>query len=220
MMDESFVAADAWFDKLLLQLSILSSILSLAWSVTAHKAIYKKGALDLSVAPVSRAVLLVSDLSFILSRIHFLILFMYYFGKGQFFPGMLFLLFHLILMICLHIRFSNDYQEFWERNHPVQFLHSCFLNGLSNLIVNNGVDILAPDTNDKGGKKNYWRNITYDLIFIAENIFLGAFGCAFAQTLDVEPEIREAINYSILVSALLHVLGLSLVMVYYKYLHL
>ena len=135
--------------SLLPYLSMLSSIISLAWSFTAHKAIYKDGALDLTVSPVSRVVLCASDLLLILSRLNFIILFMYYFGPGIFFPGVIFLIFHSLLMILLHMIFekmqgtlicSNGFAEVCTE------VHTCLLNGLANMFSNNGRINILLDT--------------------------------------------------------------------------
>ena len=118
-------------------LSTLSSILSLAWAFTNHKAAYKQGALDLTESPFSRATLLLSALLLIISRVNCLTLFMYYFGPGEFYPGMVFLFIHLLLMLSLHLILHDDIIHFKKGNY-FRFFHGCFLNGLANMFSNNG----------------------------------------------------------------------------------
>ena len=197
---------------------MLSSIISLAWSFTAHKAIYKDGALDLTVSPVSRVVLCASDLLLILSRLNFIILFMYYFGPGIFFPGVIFLIFHSLLMILLHMIFektqgtlicSNGFAEVCTE------VHTCLLNGLANMFSNNG-RIIIESEKQKNKERTFKRHMSYDLFFLVENIVLAVFGLLLSLE---DPKQQEAKNYTLIVSMISHLIGLLLKALYYAKLH-
>ena len=73
-------------------ISIVTSILSLAWCFTSYHATLKRGALDRDLAALFyRAVLFLSILFQILGRLFIFVLFTYYFGKGEYLPLLYFL---------------------------------------------------------------------------------------------------------------------------------
>ena len=82
--------------------SFFISIVSLAWSYTSYIADQKGSALSLTWDPTSRIVLFISYLLLIFARMNCIVLFMFYFGPGSFYPGMLFLICHIILMMIIH----------------------------------------------------------------------------------------------------------------------
>ena len=200
-------------------MSMLSSILSLAWAFTAHKATYKNGALDLTVAPISRAVLFFSDLLFIISRMNCLVIFMYSFGPGQFYPGIVFLMIHLLIMIGMHNFFTEDLAYLKEKRY-FQYLHSCFLNGLANMFSNNG-EVNVQDTFyittplPVKKRKTFIRHLSYDLVFLIEIMVLALFG----YNLLIEPAEQLAANTTIGVSCACHVFGLVMKIFYNTKLH-
>ena len=195
-------------------LSASSSILSLAWAFTTHKAAYKQGALDLTDAPFSRATLLLSALLLIISRVNCLILFMYYFGPGEFYPGMVFLFVHLILMICLHLIFHDDVIHFNEGNY-FRFFHGCFLNGLANMFNNNG-DVIMENERRTDNINTFACHFAYDCVFLLEHIILSSYG----RSLDVQPhEYQDAKNMTIKISTIFLITGLLIKIVYYKTCH-
>ena len=95
--------------------SIVTSILSLAWCFTSYHATLKRGALDKDLAALFyRAVLFLSNLFQILGRLFILVLFSYSFGPGMYHPVLFFLLGHIVLMSLLHFVFS-DAKEYWKK---------------------------------------------------------------------------------------------------------
>ena len=191
--------------------SLASSMISLAWSFTAYKATYKRGALDPDVAPISRAVLFISDLLLILPRINCIVLFMYYFGPGQFYPGIIFLVIHFLCMIILHNCFSNDLKYFKEGKY-LKYFHVCFLNGFGNMLSNNGeVAMTNLKHNTKG--KTLVRHLTYDIVLLMENLVLGVHG----YHLTVQQQ--SAKDLTLILSLISYLLGIILKMFYYKKLH-
>ena len=203
-------------DNLIPYLSIISSIFSLAWAFTAYKANYKVGALDVLVAPVSRAILFLSDLLLIVARINCLILFMYSFGPGQFYPGVIFLSGHFVLIVILQNFFRDDCKWVQIKSHFIEYFHTSLLHGLANMFSNNGYVIMK--SRQKGWKgKTFGRHLLYDLIFVAENITLSYYG----YIVKVEPEqYQDAKNLTILISGGFHLIGLILKIVYYKKFHI
>ena len=206
-------------EDIIAYLSIITSVLSLAWSFTAHKATYKHGALDLTVSPLSRAVLFLSDLLFIISRMNCLIIYMYWFGPGQFYPGIVFLMIHLIIMIVLHIIFMEEFNWSWNYFKGAQsltFAHACFLNGLANMFSNNGAVIMADSITKQDKGKTFIRHLVYDSIFVCEIIVLAVFGFH----LHIEPAQQlDAKNTTLIVSLCCHFVALVLKTFYYTKLH-
>jgi hypothetical protein len=210
-------------------LSMLSSILSLAWSFTAHKARYKDGALDLTVSPISRVVLFFSDLLFILSRINFLVLFMYFFGPGQFYPGIIFLVSHSVIMMFFHVYFrekkishqDDEHQDYQTRSccdvvkKRMMKIHEVLLNGLANMFSNNGYLIISEEK-QMTNKRTFKHHLMYDLVFLTENAVLAGFG--YMVDLKDDDQIDAKI-YTIIASSAFHVLGLLLKAIYYAKLH-
>ena len=194
--------------------SIIMSILSLAWAFTAHKANYKHGALDVAVAPVSRAVLFFSDLFLIVARMNCLVIFMYSFGPGQFYPGMIFLAIHFGIMVILHTCFTSELTLLKEC-HYVRFIHGCLLNGLANMFSNNG-DVIMVNRDSTKKKKTLVRHAVYDFVFLMELIILAIRGYG----LDIAPiEHMNAKNTTITISICCHLFGFLLKIVYYTKLH-
>ena len=92
-----------------MSLNVLSTIFSsLAWCFSYYHATLKRGALDKDLAALFyRAVLFLSVLFQILGRIFIFVLFSYSFGKGMYYPLLIFLGSHILLMSILHFVFSD-----------------------------------------------------------------------------------------------------------------
>ena len=81
---------------------------SLAWCFTYYQATLKRGALDKDLAAIFyRVVLFLSCLFQILGRIFIFVLFSYSFGKGMYYPLLIFLGVHIVIMSILHVIFSD-----------------------------------------------------------------------------------------------------------------
>ena len=102
-------------------ISIVTSILSLAWCFTSYHATLKRGALDKDLAALFyRAVLFLSVLFQILGRLFILVIFAYSFGPGLYYPLLIFLGSHIILMTLLHFIFS-DAKLYWQKGGFLNF---------------------------------------------------------------------------------------------------
>ena len=81
---------------------------SLAWCFSYYHATLKRGALDKDLAALFyRTVLFLSVLFQILGRIFIFVLFAYSFGNGMYYPMLVFLTSHIVLMAILHFIFSD-----------------------------------------------------------------------------------------------------------------
>ena len=87
-------------------ISIITSIISLAWCFSYYHATLKRGALDRDLAALFyRVVLFLSVLFQILGRLFILVLFSYAFNPGNYHPLLIFLACHIALMTVLHFVF-------------------------------------------------------------------------------------------------------------------
>ena len=89
-------------------ISFIFSIISLVWSFTSYSAAQKNGVLDITRNLLARSILFLSNLFLIFSRVNSLVLFMYYCGKGQFYPGMIWVLGHILIMMVVHLNTLHD----------------------------------------------------------------------------------------------------------------
>jgi hypothetical protein len=101
----------------------------------------KRGALDRDLAALFyRAVLFLSVLFQIIGRLFILVLFSYSFGPGMYYPVLIFLGSHILLMTVLHFVFS-DAKMYWEKGGllNLSFFHYMVGNALANIYIHNWI---------------------------------------------------------------------------------
>ena len=214
--------------------SFAFSIISLAWGFTSYSAEQKDGALDFTWNPFARILLFLSNLLLIFSRINSLVLFMYYWGPGEFYPGMIWLFLHVVLMMGVHC------YTFWYRNQEEKFIidneknrwnirldviyymklfYVCLLNGLANIFINNFINVSFDRFKHIGAKKRktFYRQACGDLLFFIQNVVMMSLGL----TIDVKPLNDPGMAaYLIVGICSCHLTGLLMKIVYYKYFHI
>ena len=166
------------FKNLLEFSSWLLSLFSLAWSFTAYNAAMKNGALSLDVNPVGRGLVFLSNLCLIFVRMNFIIFFMYSYGPGQFYPGVVAILVHVLLMGSLHISFvDHDTIPFASNLKSLKRLRlflifglSFLVNGLANIYCHNYVDTEREHTSFWKKIPSVVRQSVFDMVFLLENI--------------------------------------------------
>ena len=86
------------------------------------------------------AVLFLACLFQIIGRIFILVLFAYSFGPGKYYPLLVFLGSHIILMTILHFIFS-DGKQYWKDGGFLNFsfFHYMLGNGLANIYIHNWI---------------------------------------------------------------------------------
>ena len=120
-------------------ISIITSILSLSWCFTSYHATLKRGALDKDLAALFyRLVLFLSVLFQIIGRLFVLVLFAYSWGPGHYYPVLIFIAAHIILMSTLHFVFS-DAKKYWREGGLLSFIHYLIGNGLANIYIHNWI---------------------------------------------------------------------------------
>merc|ERR550517_1496946 len=76
--------------------------MSLSWSYNAYQTSKKTGALDFDSNIWGRLVLLASCVCLITSRLFVFVFLAYCFGDGQFYPMVVIVVFHMLLMAAFH----------------------------------------------------------------------------------------------------------------------
>lgn len=201
-------------------ISIVTSILSLAWCFTSYHATLKRGALDKDLAALFyRLVLFLSVLFQILGRLFILVLFSYSFGPGNYFPVLIFLGAHILLMTILHFIFS-DAKVYWQKGGflNLSFFHYMVGNGLANIYIHNWIrmdPLLIPFTKPLQHVSTLVRQLVFDLIFVVENVTL----LILALNSNVKELNENRFTFSFILLGFTLV-GLILKCVYYRYLHI
>lgn len=201
-------------------ISIITSILSLAWCFTLYHATLKRGALDKDLAALFyRLVLFLGVLFQIIGRLFILVLFSYSFGPGMYYPVLIFLGCHILLMTILHFIFS-DAKMYWEKGGllNLSFFHYMVGNGLANIYIHNWIrmdPLLIPFSKPLQHVSTLMRQLVFDLVFAAENVILLAIG--LNSNITELQENQYAFAFVLLGFTLV---GLVLKCVYYRYLHI
>ena len=173
--------------------SITSSCLALAWSFNTYQATRMNGALDFTKNPAGRITLLLSCICQISSRLVILVTFAYICGPGNFWPMILGIVLHMLLMAMIHYFTRNDTKANEELfGKKLQVFYQCLINGISNLYLHNNI-IPLESSSDKKEKKGAngpsdqeakteekdevprdWKQIIVDGIIFTENVIIVA----------------------------------------------
>ena len=144
VFDKDFgsIDLDAFKKMDLLQfLSMVASIVSLAWSFAFYKASLKNEALDFDINPFGRIILIFANLSMVTSRLTAFVVFAYCFPDGTQFLALLSCLFaHAFLMSLLHLCFCLLPTSL-KRQLDWQLVVDCILNGLANIYTHQWVSV-------------------------------------------------------------------------------
>ena len=214
---------------------ISTSCLSLSWSVNRYQALKKRGALDFGVNPVGRSLLLIYCICQVTSRLFAFVFFAYSFGDGNFYPTIVLVNCHILVMAIIHWITTDEFHRTDSdlySPHPmsiVKAFYQCLLNGISNIYIYN--NILLHTSEDKEGKRGRqptnrvtarkqlrvisivkkWKELVVDLIFGLENLIMII--CSFA--------FIDGIPAIFLISvAGFYIWGLTLKVIYYKKFHI
>ena len=211
--------------------AIFTSCLSLSWSVNRYQALKKRGALGFGVNPVGRSLLLIYCICQVTSRLFAFVLFAYSFGDGNFYPMIVLVTFHILVMATIHWATTD---HFHRRDsdlyspHPlsnVKAFYQCLLNGISNIYIFNNILLQASD--DKEGEREEqqtdketserrlvvkkWKELIVDLIFGFQTLIM--INCS-AALIDGIP------SWFLASVAGVYIGGLVLKVIYYKKFHI
>ena len=219
--------------------AIFTSCMSLSWSFNAYQTSKKTGALDFEANLGGRLVLLASCVCLITSRLFVFVFLAYCFGDGQFYPMVVLVVSHMLLMTAFHWLTTDPKAFNIKKNfafvtnkcllHHSQVFYQCLLNGISNIYLYN--DILALPRDDEKKEKEEkneknateqnenkvlalvkeWKQIIVDVIFVLESLVIVSTSVYLVDGLPIPLVVGVVI---------LHALGLTLKAVYYKSLHI
>jgi hypothetical protein len=197
--------------------SVLTSIISLAWSFTFYQAVRKKGALDLGANFSGRLILFLANLLQIASRLFSLILFAYSFGEGAFWQMIVSVVGHILLMSLLHYLTSDEWTTGAFKGKPFKILYHCLINGISNLYFHNWITQItnSAGTFCKSRKSGtVFRQTLFDTIFVTENLAMLIF--SYIKLID-----KANLGIEVFVVALSsQYLGIFLKCIYYYAFHI
>ena len=150
--------------------SILSSVVALSWSFTSYQCIQKRGSLDFGSNTPGRSMLLVANFLQISSRLLVLVLYAYLFGPGQFWPMVVSVLVHILVMSVLHFLLSNEWEKKTSKFNG-RVVYHCMINGICNLYIHNWVKEIKPSYNQENKRKETaFKQFLFELIFVVENL--------------------------------------------------
>ena len=145
--------------------SIITSIVCLSWSFNFYKVTQKCGALDLKANLYGRICLLASTLLQISSRLLAFVLLAYTFGPGEFWPMMVLLHLHIVLMAFLHHFYSPSMEtknvdtktrkKSQKVITKVRLWHHCLLNGIGNIYIHNCITYMDHKTERERKKSRH-----------------------------------------------------------------
>ena len=210
--------------------SIFTSVICLSISFNHYKVTQKSGALDYNANPVGRIFLFLSTLLQISCRLLAFVLLAYGFGEGQFWPMIAILQFHILLMATLHFITFKHVEVDNIKISKLRKLHHCLLNGIGNIYIHNCITYMdelevkerirkkreeredQSDGKERTKKKTFWRQVLFNMIFIAENIAIITFVCL---------RIPDTVPTSLLVFiGVGHLVGSVFNIIYYQFFHL
>ena len=195
--------------------SILTSIISLSWSFTFYQSVQKKGALDFGANFGGRILLLFANMLQLFTRLIALVLYAYI--CGNFWPMIVSVILHIILMSVLHYLTSNQREIDTFCQNPLKVAYHCLINGVSNLYLHNWISHINSSTrsNEEGKVKKHgtiFRQTLFDNIFIVENLVtLILAGNLFNECLTIS---------FLVVTGACQCLGITLKVIYYKKFHI
>ena len=205
--------------------SIFSSVISLSLSFNYYKITQKSGALDIKTNPTGRICLFLSTLLQISCRLLAFVLLAYCFGPGNFWPMILLLQLHIVLMAGLHFITSRQIEQRYAKISWPRLLHHCLLNGIGNIYIHNCITYMDEKSikermkkqhKERQGKRRkkttFWRQVLFNTIFVLENIAV-----IVLVTIKLPHSVPVSLLYFI---AFGHLFGLILNLVYYQFFHL
>ena len=217
--------------------SVLTSVISLAWSFTFYQSLKKKGALDFGANLMGRVLLLMANLLQISSRLLVIVIYAYLFGPGNFWPMIISVICHILLMAALNYIISYDWLKSNFGNQYGRIFYHCLLNGICNLYLHNWIvkidkgtkwetSVFRKDETSavddrktffRPGKNNrtsrtVFRQFVFDIIFILETCII-----VIVTHFQLGEDLADEILTFIVVS---QVCGIFLKMTYYNHFHI
>ena len=153
--------------------SIGTSIISLAWCYAEYNSVRKNMLLDITESPGSRMVMCFFMFLQIIARLLSFMLFTLYWGPGNFYPLMIFIVVHMILAAIIHIVFSEDL-AYWKKGYYLKFLHNVMMNSFASIYFHNYLRFDEMPSQERQRAKNQTndgRLCFFKIMFLRQPIF-------------------------------------------------
>ena len=177
---------------------------------------------------VGRALVLLSNFILVFVRMNFIIFFMYSWGPGQFYPGVIAIILHVLVMGSLHVLFvthekrpcSSGISSRTRLEILLKIIYSIVINGLANIYCQNFVDSKTEQKlkSFMHKKSTFMRQFIFEIIFLSENILICIIASRSIPVMPFNDSHAKLLIFSLLFS--MHFLGLSLKIIYYKFFHI
>ena len=152
-------------------------------------------------------------------------LFTLYWGPGNFYPLMIFVLIHMILASVIHIVFSEDL-AYWQKGHYLKFFHNVMMNSFASIYFHNYLRFDEMPQADQGDFidsqrpglhiSTFLRQFVFDVLYALEFAILLFFGFS-SDVQDLIDQKRKPILISVIIS--LSVKSVFLRLFYYVGMH-
>ena len=117
-------------------MSIVTSMVSLAWCYSEYQSVRKNMLLDITVSPCSRITMFLYMLMQIIARLLAFQLFALYWGPGQLYPLVIFVLIHMSVSAVMHVFFSEDLY-YVRKGKILKFFHNTIMNSFATIYFHN-----------------------------------------------------------------------------------
>ena len=190
--------------------SVLTSVISLSWGFTSYYSVLKRGDMEKDVASLLRKIVFFLSLLFlIIPRLLVFVFFAYSLGPGNYKYLFVFIICHGFLMMIIHYILSDARSYF--RHGFFSFLHHMIGNGFANIYVHNWIRTSYPPVQHVS---TLVRQTVMDIVILSENVIL----LCYALNSNITELRDRQLPYSVLVIGL-HLVGLVLKVIFYRYLH-
>lgn len=224
--------------------SIGTSMVSLAWCYSEYHSVRKNMLLDITVSPCSRVTMFFYMLMQITARLLAFQLFALYWGPGNLYPLVVFVLIHMFISAIVHTLFSEDLFYLKEGKY-LKYLHNTMMNAFATIYFHN---YLRMDEMPRSGQLSYYadsvegsssgrepnscrdaqtpglhvstfiRQAAFDILYFSEFVVLLGFG--FSSQIVQEGFLGRYTSTFVWLVTAMTILALMLKFFYYNVLHI
>merc|ERR1711892_133852 len=216
-------------------ISIATSIVSLAWCYSEYHSVRKNMLLDITVSPCSRVTMFLYMLMQIIARLLAFQLFALYWGPGQLYPLVIFVVIHMIISGIMHVFFSEDL-FYVRKGKYLKFLHNTMMNAFATIYFHNYLrmdemprvgrsqdkDTVEEDELDAQTPglhiSTFTRQIAFDILYFSEFVVLLGYG--FSAQIVKDGYLGLYTHNFVWVVTTMTVFALILKFFYYNVLHI
>jgi len=219
-------------------ISIATSIISLAWCYSEYHSVRKNMLLDITVSPCSRVTMFFYMLMQIIARLLAFQLFALYWGPGQLYPLVIFVVIHMFISSIVHVFYSEDL-HYVRKGKYLKFAHNTMMNAFATIYFHNylrmdemprigrnqdtekseSIDIEEADAQTPGLHiSTFTRQIAFDILYFSEFVVLLGYG--FSAQIVKDGYLGLYTHNFVWVVTTMTVFALILKFFYYNVLHI